>query len=82
MLSNYQKLENGVIRQIEKSDLINYNYDYVNNSYNTYGELGLRMAHLRTGYLIGSLGFIPNSILDIGYGNGDFLKTWDRKSVV
>jgi hypothetical protein len=74
MLDNYKKLENGVIKQIKKHSLINYNYDYVNNSYNTYGESGLRMAHLRVGYLIGSLGFAPNSVLDIGYGNGDFLK--------
>jgi len=74
MLQNYQKLENGIIKQIEKKSIINYNYDYINNSYNTYGEAGLRMAHLRLGYLVGSLGFIPNSILDIGYGNGDFLK--------
>jgi hypothetical protein len=74
MLNNYQKLENGVIKQIDKSSSVSYNYDYVNNSYNTYGELGLRMAYLRLGYLIGSLGFVPNSILDIGYGNGDFLK--------
>lgn len=74
MLNNYQKLENGIIKQIQKNSSINYNYDYVNNSYNTYGELGLRMANLRLGYLIGSLGFVPNSVLDIGYGNGDFLK--------
>ena len=75
MVSNYEKLENGVIKQIKKYSPVNYNYDYINNSYNSYGEQGLRMAHLRLGYLIGSLGFIPNSILDIGYGNGDFLKT-------
>jgi hypothetical protein len=26
------------------------------------------------GYIIGSIGHIPESILDIGYGNGGFLK--------
>jgi hypothetical protein len=33
------------------------------------------MSHLRLGYIIGTLGFVPNSILDVGYGNGSFLKT-------
>jgi hypothetical protein len=32
------------------------------------------MGYLRLGYLIGSLGHIPKSILDVGYGSGDFLK--------
>jgi ubiquinone/menaquinone biosynthesis C-methylase UbiE len=31
------------------------------------------MSYLRLGHLIGTLGFVPKSILDIGYGNGDFL---------
>lgn len=74
MLDNYKQLKNGVIKQIEKNSSVKYNYDYINNSYNVYGELGPRMAHLRLGYLLGSLGFVPNTILDIGYGNGDFLK--------
>jgi 2-polyprenyl-3-methyl-5-hydroxy-6-metoxy-1,4-benzoquinol methylase len=73
MLENYKKHNNGVIEQITKIKF-NYNKDYINNSYNTYGELGMRMAHQRLGYLIGSLGFIPESLLDVGYGNGDFLK--------
>jgi hypothetical protein len=32
------------------------------------------MAYLRLGYLLGNLPSTPNSILDVGYGNGDFLK--------
>ena len=32
------------------------------------------MSFLRLGYLIGAIG-IPNSILDVGYGNGDFLRS-------
>ena len=51
-----------------------YDTDYVNSRYNSYGELGPRMAYLRLGHLVGSLGLIPESIMDIGYGNGDFLK--------
>lgn len=72
MLENYKKHKNGVIEQILKEQF-NYNFTYSNN-YNKLGEIGVRMAYLRLGHLIGSLGFIPNSIIDIGYGNGDFLK--------
>jgi hypothetical protein len=72
MIENYRKLENGVIEQIEKHPF-DYNFDY-SNSYNKLGEIGTRMAYLRLGHLIGSIGFVPESIMDIGYGNGDFLK--------
>lgn len=72
MINNYTILENGVIRQ-DNVEIITYNKDYIINSYDTYGELGLRMANLRAGFLLGSVGPI-NSILDVGYGNGDFLK--------
>jgi len=72
MLENYKKHENGVIEQIVKEPF-DYNFDYSNN-YNKLGEIGTRMAHLRLGHLIGSLGFVPDSVMDIGYGNGDFLK--------
>lgn len=74
MLENYKILDNGVIKQ-DKVNVIKYNQEYIINSYNSYGELGLRMSNLRLGYLIGSIGKVPNSILDVGYGNGDFLKT-------
>jgi len=72
MIENYKKLNNGVIQQINVNK-INYNHNYI-NIYNTYGEKALRMSYLRFGYIIGSIGRIPYNILDIGYGNGDFLK--------
>lgn len=74
-MDNYEILENGLIKQ--KSILnktVIYDYDYINKSYNTYGEKGPQISGLRLGYLIASLGYSPKSILDIGYGNGDFLK--------
>ena len=75
MIENYEVLENGLIKQKKILDKIpDYNYNYVNNSYNQYGEKGTQMAGLRLGYLIATLGYKPNSILDVGYGNGDFLK--------
>jgi len=71
-LNNYEKLENGIIKQkiIKK---IEYNYEY-SNIYNSYGEKSNYLSHLRLGVLIGSLNNVPNSILDVGYGNGSFLK--------
>jgi ADP-L-glycero-D-manno-heptose 6-epimerase len=72
MLSNYSKLDNGIIKQIDINK-INYNFDYSNN-YNIYKEASIAFSHLRLGILLGILGKTPNSILDVGYGNGDFLK--------
>jgi hypothetical protein len=72
MLENYTKLSNGVIKQLNINK-IKYDYDY-SNKYNGYGEKGIALAHLRYGVLIGVLGRTPKSIVDVGYGNGDFLK--------
>lgn len=72
MLEGYSKLNTGVIKQnIVKP----YKYDvtYVDDRYNKYGELGKRMSYLRYGYIVGTIGYVPHSILDVGYGNGDFL---------
>lgn len=37
-------------------------------------EMNDWMAHLRLGYLTGSLGRLPYGVLDVGYGDGTFLK--------
>ena len=75
MLNNYKKLENGVIKQKEIVDsILLYDYEYIETRYNSYGKKGLQMAYLRLGILLGVIGKTPNSILDVGYGNGDFLK--------
>jgi len=72
MIENYEVFPCGVIKQITKKSF-NYGYEY-SNKYNQLGELGIQMSYLRLGYIIGSIGHIPNNILDVGYGNGDFLK--------
>ena len=75
MLENYEKLPNNVIKQKEIINTIQiYNVKYISESYNTYGEKGLQMAYLRLGFLLGSIDDEIKSVLDIGYGNGDFLK--------
>lgn len=72
MLDNYSKNEDNIIYQIN-IEKIQYDLDYVNSRYSIYPTTN-SMSHLRLGYLLGILNFIPNKLLDIGYGNGDFLK--------
>lgn len=74
MLKNYEKLPNGVIKQKKIIDSIQkYDTEYVTSRYNSYGEKGLQMSYLRLGVLLGVIPDKINSILDVGYGNGDFL---------
>jgi hypothetical protein len=70
-LNNYEKLNNGIIKQ-KKVEKISYNYEY-SNKYNDYGEKANYLSYLRLGVLLGAIGKNPDSILDIGYGNGAFL---------
>lgn len=73
MLDNYEKMENGLIRQIKVNPFFGYGFNY-SNKYTNLGELSIRMSHLRLGYLLGKMKSVPESLLDVGYGNGDFLK--------
>jgi hypothetical protein len=73
MLENYVKLETGVIKQINV-DKIEYNFEY-SNKYNQYGEKSNYLSYLRLGVLLGNTHKIPDSILDIGYGNCSFLNS-------
>jgi hypothetical protein len=73
MLENYAKNIDGVVYQLDKQH-IDYDKDYVNTRYVKYGELPTYMGYLRLGNIIGSLGRVPGSILDVGYGDGSFLK--------
>jgi len=69
MLKNYEKTIDGVIHQIDGVP-IPYDFPYI-QQYTRYGD---QMSYLRFGFIVGSLGRIPESILDVGYGNGSFLK--------
>lgn len=82
MLDNYKQDENGVIYQVNISKEIDYSFNYVENSYEKYGELPNYISYLRYGYLISSINdVIPTSILDFGYGNGAFLEVCKRQIV-
>lgn len=71
-MNEYRKLENGVIQQLLPDKII-YNFAY-SNKYNSYGEKSNYLSYLRLGILLGNLGEIPSSILDVGFGNGAFLQ--------
>lgn len=75
MIANYKQLENGLIKQTSFfNEKQTYNELYVNDRYNTYGEKGPQLSGIRLGHLITTIKEVPSSILDVGYGNGDFLK--------
>ncbi len=71
MLKQYEKLPSGVVKQRRvksfKSGMIDYK-----TRYDELGNLVVNMSHLRLGYILGVINR-PNSILDVGYGNGSFL---------
>ena len=74
MLKNYKKLKNGLIKQKSYfSKKRDYNQEYVEERYNSYGEFSVRMSFLRLGFLFGAVNEELIKILDVGYGNGDFL---------
>ncbi|MFW5847701.1 MAG: class I SAM-dependent methyltransferase [bacterium] len=74
MIDGYSILPNGVIKQKSIFNKIQtYDNDYI-QTYEEYGEIGIRMSYLRLGNIIGALGYKPREILDVGYGNGDFLR--------
>lgn len=69
MIENYRVTKDGVIEQIIKES---FNYDIAyGNRYTIFTTKNIE--NLRLGYVIGSIGKIPDSLLDVGYGNGDFL---------
>jgi hypothetical protein len=74
MITNYTKLDNGLIKQDSffktKKE---YNVDYIKERYDVYKDLSVKMSFLRLGYLLGSTKLKINKIIDVGYGNGDFL---------
>lgn len=64
----------GVIHQLDAKPYI-YDARYV-STYDTeaYRRDSDKLQALRLGFIIGAHGSVPNSILDVGYGNGAFLK--------
>lgn len=72
MIPNHATNEDGLVFQVNPSPRT-YDIDYA-QKYDAYGTLNSDISHLRLGYVLGTLGYVPKSILDVGYGNGAFLK--------
>jgi hypothetical protein len=71
MIDNYELTQDGVIKQINVKPF-NYDIEYSDSRYSIFNDRG-NILNLRLGYIIGSIGKIPKSLMDVGYGNGDFL---------
>jgi hypothetical protein len=71
MINNYKITQDGVIQQIQVNPYT-YDLNYSDSRYSTFNDRG-NILNLRLGYIIGSIGKIPDSLMDVGYGNGDFL---------
>jgi SAM-dependent methyltransferase len=71
-MDNYEAIDEGILKQkvVEK---IEYDYNY-SSDYNKHGERGNYLSYLRFGVLLGVLQRLPRNIVDVGYGNGSFLK--------
>lgn len=77
MIENHEKLPNGIIHQLN-SDKFIYDLNYI-KKYIDLDGIVRDMSYLRLGYLEGVIGHSPNSILDIGYGDGTFLSVCSKK---
>ncbi len=77
MIDNYSKTQDGVIYQVERKP-----FDYTgayNNYYKEIQDSTRYTSYLRLGYIVGSIGHIPKSILDVGYGTGAFLQACETE---
>ena len=72
-MHNYTTTQDGVIKQMQVTPF-NYDIDYSDSRYSIFNDRG-NILNLRLGYIIGTIGKIPLTLLDVGYGNGGFLKT-------
>ena len=72
MLDNYAINDDGIVYQIKRNP-----FDYTGHYNDYYADIKActrYTSNLRLGYIIGSIGYIPNSVLDVGYGAGVFLE--------
>jgi hypothetical protein len=80
MLENYKKLSTtGVIRQVDVEPIV-YDEKYVVHYNAGLGGLSNELSCLRLGAILGCLNQPINKILDVGYGDGNFLE-WASKVV-
>jgi SAM-dependent methyltransferase len=74
MLSGYKRIQYGIIKQHPLLPMITYDVRYISDSYDLYASTR-PMSELRLNLISGVVPIRPGSeILDVGYGNGDFLR--------
>lgn|SRR5574343_159713 len=85
MLKNYETLKNGIIKQIDPFNsefhFENTDPDFYIKKYESIKVQSLQNSYLRYGYMLGVLGHTPESVVDIGYGNGDFLRVCSESKI-
>jgi hypothetical protein len=72
MLANYRIDEFGVIHQIDFTP-ITYDKKYL-SYYEDLSDRTIKLGYQRLGWVLGLLGRIPESTLEIGYGTGTFIE--------
>ncbi len=73
MSGEYEIDKCGVIHQVEY-EKFNYDSEYI-DTYRNFGVSQDMMSHLRLGFLMGAMKRKPASIIDVGFGDGNFIKT-------
>lgn len=72
MIDNYRMDEFGVIHQVEFTPIV-YDKKYI-SYYEDLSDRTIKLGYQRLGWLLGLLGGIPRSVLEIGYGTGTFIE--------
>ena len=72
MLPNYRIDEFGVIHQVEFTPIV-YDKKYI-SYYEDLSDRTIKLGYQRMGWLLGLMGRIPSSALEIGYGTGTFIE--------
>lgn len=72
MLDNYRIDEFGVIHQVEFTP-ITYDKKYI-SYYEDLSDRTIKLGYQRMGWVLGLLGRIPSSVIEIGYGTGTFIE--------
>ena len=70
----------GVIHQQPPYELKHYDVGYVSERYDTIPDSVLKLSYARAGFILGVCGEIRN-VLDVGYGNGGFLRAMQSAGV-
>lgn len=78
MLKNYRILSSGVVEQIKKFPIL-YDESYVRVRYYKYSSA---LSYLRLGFITSVIGRLPTSILDVGFGSGDFLRVCHNAGII